>query len=78
MLRDLVVRVEIHSASVQLVINLKALKDLNPDGMSVQDLEKKLWVGHRLIPDPSRLGRVRLSISARLKMHGGRSWGEDA
>lgn len=77
-LRDLVVRVEIHSASVQLVINLKALKDLNPDGTSVQDLEKKLWVGDRLMPEPSRLGRVRLSISARLKMHGGRTWVEDA
>lgn len=72
------VRVEIHSASVQLVINLKALKDLNPDGMSVQDLEKKLWVGDRLIPEPSRLDRVRLSILARLKMHGGRTWVEDA
>ena len=60
-LRDLVVRVEIHSASVQLVINLKALKDLNPDDMSVPDLEKKLWVGDRLMPESSRR-YVRLSI----------------
>ena len=77
-LRDLVVRVEIHSASVQFVINLKALKDLNPYGASVQDLEKKLWVGDRLMPEPSRFDRMRLSILARLKMHGGRTWVEDA
>ncbi|NIJ28009.1 recombinase family protein [Brevundimonas terrae] len=77
-LRDLVVRVEIHSASVQVVINLKALNDFNSHGATVQDLEKKLWVGDRLLPEPSRFDLVRLSILARLKMHGGRTWVEDA
>lgn len=39
---------------MQTVINLKALKDLNPGGASVQDLEKNLWVGDRLMFELSR------------------------
>lgn len=77
-LREVVVRVEVHGDSVQMVLGLRSLKALNADLRNTGAVEAKLYLGDRLLAEASRPNHVRITIPIRMKMRGGRTWLEDA
>lgn len=76
-LREVVGRVEVHGDCVQIVLDLDALETLDHSLGDRDVIEARLRPGERVLPEASRLGRVRVSLPVRMKLRGGRTWLED-
>ncbi len=76
-IREIVERVEVHGDCVQIVLHLVALGALDHGLKDRTAVEARLRPGERVLPEASRLGRVRISLPVRMKLRGGRTWLED-
>jgi len=72
--RSLIGRVEIHSASVHLVIRVKALPAPASAKSAIHKIRTLLAPGEQVLIDPSNTGLVRILLPTRLVVRGGRSW----
>lgn len=72
--RSVIGRVEIHSASVHLVVRIKALPAPSSVKAAVQMIRAHLAPGEQVLIDPSNAGLLRILLPTRLVIRGGHSW----
>jgi hypothetical protein len=72
-LRTLLVRAEVHASTVQLVLKIGALIE-GARRASIEGIRPTLRPGEELHREPADARRLRVSIPARLRAWGGRSW----
>jgi site-specific DNA recombinase len=70
----LIGRVEVHAASVQVVLRIGALQLRASRGQIVEILRSRLRPEERLLAEPSHLALLRITLPTRLVVRGGRTW----
>jgi site-specific DNA recombinase len=72
--RAVIARVEVHPASVHLVIGLRHLSTATQERVGVDRIRSRILPGDQIMADPERPGHVRIVLPVRLKVRGGRTW----
>jgi site-specific DNA recombinase len=67
-------RVEVHAAQVHLLLNARGLSALAGEPVGINQARARLGPGDQVVADHMHSGVMRIVMSVRLKVRGGRTW----
>jgi hypothetical protein len=74
LIRDIVVRAEIHASAVHVVLRARALAFRSGQRATIDSVRRMLQPGERVTTEPHDSGLFRVLLPVRLKLRGGRTW----